>query len=165
MNCKLALFVLVACVASTLAVRPQDNPRIAPFLHEIDGNKYYFEPHAKAGFFNAFMFCRKHNMELITIETNKIFETVLEIAEKSMEFGKGKSIWTSGTDKAESKNWMFLSNGNPVTINRWLPRQPDNLGLNEHCIAIRNEGGAFGFNDAKCWNEFNFMCKVVDQCN
>ena len=45
-----------------------------------------------------------------------------------------------------------------MSYKQWLPNEPNNAGRNEHCMQLRKENT--GWNDVRCNNKFNFICKM-----
>uniref|UniRef100_A0A3Q3K647 C-type lectin domain-containing protein n=1 Tax=Monopterus albus TaxID=43700 RepID=A0A3Q3K647_MONAL len=66
--------------------------------------------------------------------------------------GTNKQTWVGGTD-AEGV-WLW-SDGSNFDFTFWGPRQPDNAGRSEDCMALVNKGVA---NDMPCTQKKSYIC-------
>ncbi|XP_017783957.1 PREDICTED: C-type lectin 37Da-like [Nicrophorus vespilloides] len=150
------LFVLFAVCATAFSQPGIRNKRQS---NDFRNKSYYVESLIKTNFFNAFMFCQRMNMRLLSIATNEEYDHILNILRTQIQFGPDSRLWTSGNDLAQEGKFDWLSSGHPVLINKWLHKQPDNRDGVENCVDFWNENGVIGLNDDHCGVLAYFICE------
>ncbi|KAK9878342.1 hypothetical protein WA026_021642 [Henosepilachna vigintioctopunctata] len=129
---------------------------------------YYFETNLKLNYFEAFEFCRKNNMNLLSIESKK--EEVLIKTHLFNLVPKVTSVWTSGTDLGREGHYIWLSTGQEFSYTNWHPTaviEPNNYNNSEHCIHMYqyyNAVDTFFWNDHDCKLTYNFVCEIELNC-
>nr|XP_020477324.1 galactose-specific lectin nattectin-like [Monopterus albus] len=68
--------------------------------------------------------------------------------------GTNKQTWVGGTDAVKEGVWLW-SDGSNFDFTFWGPRQPDNAGRSEDCMALVNKGVA---NDMPCTQKKSYIC-------
>ncbi|XP_017783958.1 PREDICTED: C-type lectin 37Db-like [Nicrophorus vespilloides] len=154
---KRVLLLLFICFAAISAL-PNNKKVKRQATHEFGNKDYYLESLIKANFHNAFMFCQRLGMQLLTINSNEEYDYLYKLITTELSFGPDSKLWTSGTDIAREGKFHWLSTGYPVKINKWLPGEPDNDN-GEHCMEFWNNNGNIGLNDDKCHSENYFICE------
>lgn len=81
----------------------------------------------------------------------------------------GYRFWTSGTNLADKRKWVWSSTGNDVTFFKWAPGEPNNaLENSENCLEAgwyKNEQ-ALIWNDIRCSGiELHFICEATTDCH
>ncbi|XP_041673734.1 C-type lectin 37Da-like [Drosophila eugracilis] len=104
---------------------------LSPFIEINEG--YYYFGQEKVNWHVAYENCRKLGSDLVTFETPQEFDAV---AGHLKSKGERSDHWTSGNDLGKTANYNWFTNGQPITTNRWAPRQPDNAGGIEHCVHL-----------------------------
>ncbi|XP_017783956.1 PREDICTED: C-type lectin 37Da-like [Nicrophorus vespilloides] len=151
--------VLVLFIVCTQALSLAESRHKRQVTNQFRNKNYYVESLIKANFYNAFLFCQRLGMRLLTIDNNEEYDYILNILRTQIQFKPGSKLWTSGTDLAQEGTFHWMSTGFPVLINKWLPKQPDNGSGNENCICFWNNRGTIGFNDEQCTDVANFICE------
>lgn len=129
------------------------------FTANLGGKIYYFAILEKANFFEAIQFCKKHGMELASLETEEENEIILDYMKTKLD--KMDRFWISGNDLAKEKHFTWLSTGEPFTFTYWGISQPDDDVGDEDCVEIRNFGKLV-WNDESCLLSQNFICESRD---
>ncbi|CAG9841001.1 unnamed protein product [Diabrotica balteata] len=88
--------------------------------------------------FQAMQYCKLHNMDLVSVETEAendfLYETMKLLCK---DFGGDDEyrFWSSGTTFSYDK-WAWMGTGQPIKYFSWMPKQPDNI-KNDKCLEIR----------------------------
>ncbi|XP_017783959.1 PREDICTED: C-type lectin 37Da-like [Nicrophorus vespilloides] len=153
------LISLVLC-AATIYVLPEGRIVKRQVTHTFKNKQYYVETLVKANFHNAFMFCQRLGMQLLTIDSNDEYDYIFNTIKSEFNFGRDSKLWTSGTDLGHEGKFHWLSTGFSMKINKWLSGQPDNdHGRGEHCVEFWNNKGSIGLNDDRCHITNYFICE------
>jgi len=93
------------------------------------GDGYYYISSKAVTWGNAFKFCKKHNLNLISFETEKEIKTMVDFLKKNGNSDRGQevdSFWTSAIDLGLSSQFYWTSSGEPVDTNEitWWPTEP-----------------------------------------
>ncbi|XP_070070758.1 C-type lectin 37Da-like [Drosophila takahashii] len=131
----------------------------SPFVKINEG--FYYFGQEKVNWFRAYESCRKLGSELVTFETPEEFEAVSGYLK---DRGERSDHWTSGNDLGHHGTHNWFTNAQPVSINRWAPKQPNNSGGNQRCIHmgyIYDYSTDFQLNDRRCRDHKNSSMKYV----
>ncbi|XP_075144549.1 lectin subunit alpha-like [Haematobia irritans] len=123
------------------------------------GQVFYIEHEQYHDWFQALTACARLKMQLLTIETKEKSDDVNSLVLKS--FGKNIPLWVGGYAIGPSRQYTWISNGNPFVYTYWNPSQPDWAGNNEYCAQI-GWGKEMQWNDHQCLNKFGFICEYSD---
>ncbi|CAH1098999.1 unnamed protein product [Psylliodes chrysocephalus] len=130
------------------------------------GKVYYVDSIFQTNFYSAMQFCRQQGMQLLSINNDEENQRIGNfIKDKGFTFNR---FWTSATNLADKKKWVWLSTGNQVTFFKWYPGEPNKaLNDSENCI----EAGWFG-TAGFTWNDLNcsrtdkyFICEATTDCH
>ncbi|KAH8248901.1 hypothetical protein KR032_004106, partial [Drosophila birchii] len=131
-----------------------------PFL-KIGHGYYYIELTTKRNWFDAFAACRQWNASLIAFETTEEWNLI-------NAFLWGNKImaryWTAGTDLANEGEHVWLSTGQPLSLNLWGPNNPDNYKGLEHCDEFglkAVETNYNSLNDLNCDSKQLYICEAA----
>ncbi|XP_072397777.1 C-type lectin mosGCTL-7-like [Diabrotica undecimpunctata] len=160
------LFVLTQVSGNTSSVlyTSEVKPPKSSNILNYDGKTYFFSTSIKANFYAAHHFCRQQGMQLLTINSEAENHKISEFA---TNIGHGvETFWTSGTDLAKPKFFIWLSNGSPFTYQRWSNLEPTGLSGDgyrhiENCVELQRDSklNDFTWNDRYCLDEMNFICE------
>ncbi|KAL3288921.1 hypothetical protein HHI36_003366 [Cryptolaemus montrouzieri] len=150
------------------------SPRIADAEVNLDVNRisslplvtigkklYHLHSTRKANFHQAFQFCRRHGMNLLSINTESEEDVITNFLTKS----KIAEVWTSGTDLAEEGKFVWLSTGQPFNFTDWAANEPDNSGSIEDCVQIvlgASHSKQYVWVDTICDELSYFICEVPE---
>uniref|UniRef100_A0A672P7J1 C-type lectin domain-containing protein n=1 Tax=Sinocyclocheilus grahami TaxID=75366 RepID=A0A672P7J1_SINGR len=96
-------------------------------------------------------FCRKHYIDLATVQTDEEWIELNKIRAKY-----GSKTWIGLYDDVNSWRWSFLNEC--PTYARWDTNQPDNYGGDQDCVMLHSNGYWHDEDcDLKC---FFFVCKI-----
>ena len=54
--------------------------------------------------------------------------------------------------------FKWTSTNDALSYTNWAPREPNNIGGNEHCVEIISEDGLW--NDISCSNIYTIVCQI-----
>ncbi|XP_017098767.3 C-type lectin 37Da-like [Drosophila bipectinata] len=135
---------------------------LSPFVKIRDG--FYFFGAEHVNWYVAYEKCRKMEADLVTFETPEEFDA---IAAYLKSIGVRSEHWTSGNDLGKTGTHNWFTNAQPININRWAPKQPDNAGGKEHCIHlgyIYESSTEIQLNDRPCSGHdkslFKYICEA-----
>ncbi|KPU73953.1 uncharacterized protein Dana_GF27918 [Drosophila ananassae] len=134
-----------------------------PFVQIRDG--FYFFGTEQVNWYVAHEKCRKMEADLVTFETPEEFDAISAHLKSK---GVKSEHWTSGNDLGKTGTHNWFSNSQPINIQRWAPKQPDNAGGKEHCIHlgyVYKTSTLFQLNDRPCSDDknslFNYICEAA----
>lgn len=72
-------------------------------------------------------------------------------------------FWLSGTDLGHEGKFVWMSTGRPVTVNKWIPGEPDHSqicdgGQKKHCMKIDRFYNR-AMNNFCCEKWLNYVCE------
>ncbi len=103
----------------------------------------------------AFDYCKKKDMDLLSLETEKEFDLIRKHISKS---GLPKDFyWTGGSDELEEGKWMWASINKEITFSNWRFNQPDG-GRKENCLYLHSRDD-FRWGDWMCNMAQHFICE------
>ncbi|CAD7000709.1 unnamed protein product [Ceratitis capitata] len=155
---KLFLYLYAGFLSQTL--KAQNNVTVlhknqAPFI-QIGDNYYLINAAVKMNWFEAFLYCRSYDSDLVTIETGLEMNSLSFYLTSNAQL---KSFWINANDLATKGKYMSYSNGRPVAYTKWGAGQPDNSGNNENCVHLFAKENIFYMNDNKCTAEIFAICE------
>ena len=80
------------------------------------------------------------------------------------EFVGTNSIWVGGSDKLEEGNWVWNNPTQPILLDYWFDRQPDNTYGNQNCLCYGQHMG-YLWDDVQCFLESHFVCDLLNNGN
>ncbi|CAH1099002.1 unnamed protein product [Psylliodes chrysocephalus] len=173
MGSNLILIIGIFCSTCIVNVDPEEYlSAVLPARKTLNsfrylGKVYYINTVFQANFYTALHFCRQQGMHLLSIsneaENQKIGNMIKEKGYIGYRF------WTSGTNLADKRKWVWSSTGNDVTFFKWAPGEPNNaLENSENCLEAgwyKNEQ-ALIWNDIRCSGiELQFICEATTDCH
>lgn len=116
-------------------------------------------PKKQLNWHSAYMFCKRFNMELLTIESDEEQQNIVKFVLDSGLIGlMDHSFWMAGTDVHGRGNWTWMTTGLTLTqYTNWKPGQPDNYQSVNHCLGTAYD--EFTWIDAPCDDEKTFVCE------
>ncbi|CAH1099004.1 unnamed protein product [Psylliodes chrysocephalus] len=136
-------------------------------LLEYEDSRYFFNTEFEANFFSAFQFCKKRNMELLSIESadenNRIGLFLVEKGLSALRF------WTSAVNLVSPTAWIWLATGKEIKYFNWDNGEPTGnipfVSNYENCIQARHEGNrGFTWNDLNCHFKNYIICEAPITC-
>ncbi|KAG4079638.1 hypothetical protein HA402_010418 [Bradysia odoriphaga] len=127
--------------------------------------QYKFETYFKANWYDAYLFCRDHGMQLATVNTPDEHETIARNLPKTNVYPvEYDDFWLSGTDLAQEGNYKWFSTGKAMSYTAWelTPNQDpyapivDNV---EDCVFFH--GVAQRWLSTNCTTLNYFICETV----
>ena len=81
-----------------------------------------------------------------------------EISKAMRAFNFHVNLWIGLRDNAKNRNFLWQTNNASLSYTNWDPkgRQPNNLGGNQHCVAITQN---YKWDDIDCGLEQEFVCQ------
>ncbi|XP_017033088.1 C-type lectin 37Da-like [Drosophila kikkawai] len=161
---KLTILGSILCLFS-LAGGFEVTPTIEdgiPFIR-IGHGYYYIELKTTRNWFDAFAACRQIGANLIAFETT---EEWVAINEFLWRYKIMAQYWTAGTDLANQGKHVWLSTGQPISLNLWAPTMPDNYQGVEHCDELGYnavETNYNSLNDDRCDKKNLYICEASER--
>ena len=97
---------------------------------------------------------------LTEVKANKMFAALIENHELC-----GPYIFSGFKNDAENPMFVSVVDRRPLDWSKWLPKQPDNFGGNEHCATIKllnKKDCTWGLNDNDCKRATCPICDLPD---
>ena len=76
--------------------------------------------------------------------------------------GLPDGCWIDGTDALVEGEWIWTTNGNPITsesYQKWFPGEPNSKGTGEDCMDLLHHEN-YNWNDESCEAMNNFLCEA-----
>ncbi|KAH8352095.1 hypothetical protein KR084_001938, partial [Drosophila pseudotakahashii] len=132
------------------------NISTAPFM-KIGSGYYFIESKILKTWNEAYKTCRNMDANLISVESKSKLNLLTKYLIEMKQF---KLFWSSGIDILKQGKHIWLSTGQPVTSDLWLPGEPNNVGNNEHCDELEIHPEIGGLNDKSCASLNYFICEA-----
>lgn len=121
---------------------------------EVGDSCYCFSKTQK-NWTDAYDYCEKHNMSLLSFETQEESQRIGDYIKQS---GLPQDFyWTSGKDDTSEGNWVWASIQENVTFENWRANQPDG-GQKENCLYLHSRD-EFKWGDWLCHLAEQFICE------
>jgi len=121
---------------------------------EVGDSCYCFSKSQK-NWTEAYDYCERHNMSLLSFETKEESERISSYIKQS---GLPQDFyWTSGKDDISEGNWMWASIQENITFENWRANQPDG-GQKENCLYLHSRD-EFKWGDWLCHLAEQFICE------
>lgn len=136
-------------------------------LERYQNSIYYIGYIYKGSWYQAMQFCKYHNMDLVSIETQEENEFLSNQMKTFFGGGSEYWFWTSGTTLSNN-HWVWMNTGRPIVYANWFPNQPDNAGSSEHCLEARYiyTNTDLKWNDNNCEGaQLHFICEAPVSTN
>jgi len=103
------------------------------------GNNYYYISSKQVSWGNAYKYCLKNKLKLVSFEKEQEIKVLVDYLKKNGHTEKGQEVdifWTSGTNLGLPGQYYWASTGEAVDVNEvsWWPSNPDG-----------NQGVAFNY--------------------
>ncbi|KAJ6643548.1 C-type lectin domain family 4 member M [Pseudolycoriella hygida] len=136
----------------------------------VTSKTYKVEEYFKANWFQAYLFCRDHGMQLATVTTSADQEIFSQIQlAPSNEYAVYENYWVSATDLAQDGTYKWFSNGQPLSHNAaWKSGQPPELYVSvyepkidnvEDCVQV--DAADLRWSSTNCSTLNYFICETV----
>lgn len=72
-------------------------------------------------------------------------------------------FWLGLTDLQSEGNYVWSHSSKALNgSGYWLPGEPDNANMNQHCVYMRHQDGRFQWGDIECTTDFiEFICQSI----
>ncbi|XP_051566136.1 macrophage mannose receptor 1-like isoform X2 [Myxocyprinus asiaticus] len=105
---------------------------------------------------DAQAYCRKHHVDLATVQSDENFQSLQKEADKNLF---SLSAWTGLYNDINGWRWSYEDENK--TFDNWWSEQPNNYGAGQECVVLRSDGL---WNDLSC-SELRFFVCYDDQSN
>ncbi|KAF4528538.1 hypothetical protein B566_EDAN017065, partial [Ephemera danica] len=127
-------------------------PATLPLTY-LNGKYYYFGTDAKITWFDALIFCRKHGMDLVSIQSQEEQDAVNG---HLVQLGiNGSYVFTSGNKIGPICPYTWVD-GSPLSYKYWESGQPSQASTENCLILLRNK-----WYDLTCSGMGYFVCEQL----
>ncbi|CAH1155953.1 unnamed protein product [Phaedon cochleariae] len=134
---------------------------------EAKNRQYYVETVLRADYFKAQYYCKRHGMELVSIES-KEENDALKKALDGLELSGNYQFLTSGVKIPDVEIWAWMSSGKPIRY-RNFKNGYNKYGTGNRCISAIYDEPSKGLNmmwtSDPCDEYKFFICEEKNQCN
>ncbi|XP_050304085.1 C-type lectin mannose-binding isoform-like [Anthonomus grandis grandis] len=172
------VFIILALLEAVILQNPTDfrsvksNFSVKELCAKKTNEKAYAFIPIKVNWFEAFAFCARNKMRLLTI--NSHVETIDLGKQLRIEKEVEDEYWTSGTKYGSRtvSDFIWFTDGSPFIYTNWYEstnsryNQPNNLNGNEKCLVLSNWNMTeywYKWHDVPCERNFAFICE--SDCN
>ncbi|XP_072387207.1 lectin subunit alpha-like [Diabrotica undecimpunctata] len=114
----------------------------------FDSSLYHINETFRGNWLQAMLYCKSHNMDLVSIESKKENDFLYKILKRYFNTQQ-TWYWTSGTTLPYDK-WVWMATGSPITYSNWHLKNPDNYDGNEAALEVKYFPG-----EDLYWNDKN----------
>ncbi|ELU06296.1 hypothetical protein CAPTEDRAFT_144130, partial [Capitella teleta] len=94
--------------------------------------------------------CLQNGGHLVALETETEYDNIARMLRTTPEYSSlNNGWWTAGNDIDTEGTWLWADVNRPLTIDRWIPGQPDNRFGTEKCGEF-NPTHNYLYNDLTC---------------
>ena len=143
------MFLYNSCFCFFSAVCPEG-------FEEVDGYCYVMGDGEKT-FNKATEACQEMSKKAFLVEPRT--EGITNIANMYANANdKLSTLWIGLTDKSAEGDFVWETDGEPLTYKNWAHRQPNNWKGAQDCAAIIKSASAWG--DMKCGSPHHYLCQA-----
>uniref|UniRef100_A0A182WJB8 C-type lectin domain-containing protein n=1 Tax=Anopheles minimus TaxID=112268 RepID=A0A182WJB8_9DIPT len=140
----------------------------------LQQKSYYFGNTFRLNWHKAASFCRSLGLFLISINSQRQLDDIINYVEKSGYFRTEQNLqlWTSGNDLGEENQFIWTSTGERIMSDRWAVGEPNHATVNnctvEQCVVLKHYGppspgrANYSLDDRYCQRTYYFMCESLE---